>query len=151
METKIAKYTELSNKLYKICTKKELIRKKCEKLGRVECDMLNLLYHAEKPYCMKELAGIMGVTNSRITRLIDALVRKKMVKRFPSKRDRRVWQVEITENGKASNEKTNREFLSIQEKVIDYLPKENVDTIFEHAVLYLDAYIKVLENIEVKK
>ena len=73
----IEKYAELSKPLYTLCSKKELIRRKCTNLGRMECELLNYLKMAGRAVCMNDLSVEMKVSHSRVTRIIDSLVKKK--------------------------------------------------------------------------
>lgn len=148
METMVEKYAGLSKKLYSLCSKKEMIRRKCLNLGRMECDLLNYLNTIEEPVCMNDLSVEMKVSHSRITRIIDTLVRKKLVRRFPSKKDRRSWLAEITDKGQKANEQTILDFMNVQEDLINRLPKEKVEEIFAHIELYLDAYSAALVDKE---
>ncbi|NQV17974.1 MAG: MarR family transcriptional regulator [Armatimonadetes bacterium] len=145
MEKSVEQYVSLSKILYDLCSKKEMIRRQCLKLGKMECDLLNYLNAVDKPVCMNDLSVQMRVSHSRITRIIDTLVRKKLVKRFPSKRDRRSWLAQITENGKASDKKTISEFTKMQERLIEHLPAERVDAVYECVHLYISTYLEVLK------
>ena len=148
MEKIVAKYAELSRELYNLCSKKELIRRKCLSLGRMECDLLNYLNTIDKAVCMNDLSVEMKVSHSRITRIIDTLVRKKLVKRFPSKKDRRSWLAEITEKGKKANQQTILDFMNIQNDLISRLPKGKVNEIYECMIVYIAAYRSALKEKE---
>lgn len=144
MEKIVDKYAELSKSVYSLCSKKEMIRRKCLNLGRMECDLLNFLGNVEKPVCMNDLSVELKVSHSRITRIIDTLVKKKLVKRFPSKKDRRSWLAEITDKGIKANQQTILDFMNIQEDLINRLPKDQVDEIYKYINLYLTAYHEAL-------
>lgn len=140
MKTLVDKYADLSKEIYSLCSKKELIRRKCLNLGRMECDLLNFISTVEKPICMNDLSEEMQVSHSRITRIIDTLVRKKLVRRFPSKRDRRSWLAEITEKGRKANIQTMSDFINLQQDLINRLPKEKAEEIYNCIVIYVTAY-----------
>lgn len=144
----VDKYAALSKEVYNLCSKKEMIRRKCLNLGRMECDLLNYLNQVEKPICMNDLSVELKVSHSRITRIIDTLVKKKLVKRFPSKKDRRSWLAEITEKGRKANQQTILDFMNIQEDLINRLPSDKVEEIYHHIKLYLAAYQKALAEKE---
>jgi len=148
MEKYVDKFAALSKEVYNLCSKKEMIRRKCLNLGRMECDLLNYLNNVEKPICMNDLSVELKVSHSRITRIIDTLVKKKLVKRFPSKKDRRSWLAEITEKGKKANQQTILDFMNIQEDLINRLPQDKVDEIHQHITLYLAAYHRALSEKE---
>ena len=75
-------------------------------------------------------------------------MKKKLVRRFPSKRDRRSWLAEITEKGRKANQQTILDFMNIQEDLINTLPQDKVEQIYEDILLYLEAYHKALEEKE---
>lgn len=144
--SKIEKQKELSNLLYAISSKKELLRQKHQGLGKVEGKLLNYLSTVEKPICMNDLSVELKVSHSRITRVTDVLVKKKLVHRFPSKRDRRSWLAEITEKGRTANQEALGDFMNIQEDLISKLPQDKAEVILEHVSIYLDAYLEALEK-----
>jgi len=148
MDNLVIKYAELSKQIYQLCSKKEMILRKCLNLGRMECDLLNYLTVIEKPVCMNDLSVEMKVSHSRITRIIDTLVKKKLVKRFPSKRDRRSWLAEVTEKGKKTNKQTILDFMNLQEDLISKLKKDNPETIYKCVKFYVDSYLEALSEKE---
>ncbi|HPR17729.1 MAG TPA: MarR family transcriptional regulator [Candidatus Cloacimonadota bacterium] len=151
MKTLVDKYADLSKELYKLCSKKEMIRRKCLNLGRMECDLLNYLSLVDEAICMNDLSVEMKVSHSRITRIIDTLVRKKLVKRFPSKRDRRSWLAEITDKGRKMNKQTVLDFMNIQQDLITKLPENKAEEIYDNAMLYLTSYLTALEEKEIEQ
>ena len=150
MDKLVNKYAELSKQIYQLCSKKEMIRRKCLNLGRMECDLLNYLTTIVKPVCMNDLSVEMKVSHSRITRIIDTLVKKKLVRRFPSKRDRRSWLAEVTAKGKITNKQTLLDFMNLQEDLISKLKKNDPETIYKCVKLYADSYIEALMEKEVE-
>jgi len=148
MKDAMQKYANLSGMLYKLCSKKERVRRQCLKLGRMECDLLNYLDQAAEPTCMNALADELKVSYSRVTRIVDALVGKKLVKRYPSKKDRRSWLGEITKKGEATNAKTIVDFLNLQEDIINKLPEDKIEEIYKNMKLYVEAYHEALDEKE---
>lgn len=140
MKTLADKYADLSKELYSLCAKKEMIRRKCLNLGRMECDLLNFLSTVDDPICMNDLSEEMKVSHSRITRIIDTLVRKKLVRRFPSKRDRRSWLAEITEKGRKANTQTMFDFMNLQKDLISRLSEEKAEEIYANILEYITSY-----------
>jgi DNA-binding MarR family transcriptional regulator len=53
------------------------------------------------PVAMSQLSSRLNVTSSNLTGVVDRLVRKGLVRRFRSKRDRRVQHIEMTPEGRA--------------------------------------------------
>ena len=148
MEDVQQKFAMLNKEIYRLCSKKALIHRQCIKLGRMECELLNFLDSIDVPVSMNELSRALKVSHSRITRIIDNLVKKKLVKRFPSKQDRRSWLAEITSEGEAANQKALEEFIEIQKKLIEKLPKEKMDEIYDNVGIYLSKFNEVLREME---
>jgi len=152
MKNKVDKFMNLSKVLFSLCLKKEMIQRQCSNLGRTECELLNFLDNQEEPVCMNDLAVELKVSHSRITRIIDTLVKKNLVKRFPSKRDRRSWLAKITENGKNASKRTLEDFIKVQEQLLTKLPEDKIEEIYENVDLYLTVFLEVLkENKENKE
>jgi len=114
----------------------------------MDCELLNFFIQLNVPVSMNELSRALKVSHSRITRIIDNLVKKKLVKRFPSKLDRRSWLAEITPDGVKANKDVLNEFIEIQKKLIEELPKEKLDEIFDNVAVYLSKFNKVLRDME---
>jgi DNA-binding MarR family transcriptional regulator len=146
MENKIEKFTQLSNALHALCSRKQMMQRQCIGLGRMECQLLTYLNGLEEPVCMNDLSGVLKVSHSRITRIIDTLVKKKLVRRFPSKKDRRSWLAEITEVGKKAHEQTVEDFRKIQEDLIKILPESETEKMIDYVNQYLAAFNEVLDN-----
>jgi len=146
MKERTQKFMSLSRILFSLCLKKEMIQRQCSNLGRTECELLNFLDNQEEPVCMNDLAVEMKVSHSRITRIIDALVKKNLVRRFPSKRDRRSWLAKITENGKNASKRTLEDFIEVQERLIAKLPADKIEEIYENVDHYLSVFLEVLKE-----
>ncbi|MCK4957566.1 MAG: MarR family transcriptional regulator [Candidatus Cloacimonetes bacterium] len=148
MKNLVKEFAELSNQLYSLCSQKELTRRKCLSLGKMECDLLFHLSEIDKPVCMNDLAAELEVSHSRITRIIDNLVHKNLVHRFPSQKDRRSWLAELTKEGKTANSKSVNEFMGIQTDIIKSLPQDKLEDILESIKLYIAAYKTALTKRE---
>ena len=142
------KFATLNKEIYRLCSKNSLIHRKCIKLGRMECELLNFLSAVDVPVSMNEMARVLKVSHSRVTRIIDNLVKKKLVKRFPSKKDRRSWLCEITPEGLKANQDALEEFIAIQKRLIEKLPDDQLQQIFDNVELYLKSFNKVLREME---
>ena len=54
------------------------------------------------PVAMSQLSSRLNVTSSNLTGVVDRLVRKGLVRRFRSKKDRRVQHIELTREGRSA-------------------------------------------------
>lgn len=55
------------------------------------------------PVAMSQLSSRLNVTSSNLTGVVDRLERKGLVRRFRSKKDRRVQHIEMTPEGRAAH------------------------------------------------
>lgn len=69
-------------------------------LNTTEFGALEYLYH-KGPKAIQQICGKLLMANSSMTYVIDKLEAKGLVARTPSKRDRRVFTISLTEQGKA--------------------------------------------------
>ena len=71
-----------------------------------------------------ELSEKMGVAKSRITRILDGLVAKKLVKRKEDKNDRRLCLISFTAKGRAVAAELISTILNLHDEVFKDLPKD---------------------------
>jgi DNA-binding MarR family transcriptional regulator len=72
-----------------------------------------------------EIAARMSLTSSRLTRIIDGLVRKRYVTRHIDPLDRRIINVRLTKQGEAVGRKVSAECINVYELALGYLPEES--------------------------
>lgn len=137
-------FKRLNHKMNSLCVQKDVVHHSCTNLGRMECTVLQFLVDFGSKITMKELATLIRVSNSRITRIVDNLVRKGYVKRFPSNADRRVWYAELTKEGEEMANVSILEIKGIIKTVIDGIPADQVDTVLSNVELFVDLYKKAL-------
>lgn len=137
-------FKRLNHKMNSLCVQKDVIHHSCTNLGRMECTVLQFLVDFGNKITMKELSALIRVSNSRITRIVDNLVRKGLVKRFPSNADRRVWYAELTEEGKEVANVSILEVKGIIKNIVDQIPEKDVELVMEHVELFVDLYKKAL-------
>ena len=82
---------------------------------------------------VKELAGILRLDKSGISRMVEELVQKEFVERKPSKEDRRYVVLNLTVKGSERfNQIVNIKFKSI----LDRIPEEKRNQVIEALELY---------------
>ena len=144
----IIRSVKLDKLINQICIEKENIRKKCGMMSRIECALLLFLNKEEGGVCMNDLSSELKVSHSRVTRIIDSLVEKEIVDRYPSKKDRRKWYAELTEKGKRIADDTFEENLKMHKQLLSQLPDEQIDIVLECIEDYFSKYRQVLEEME---
>lgn len=93
--------------------------------------------------CIKELAGILKIDKSGVSRSVEELVKKGFVTRKPSKTDRRSVVLKLTESGKARFEKIEKDMYLEFKKVFSMIGKSDQDKVLEALRIYNEACRKV--------
>ena len=76
-----------------------------------------------------ELARRMQLSSSRLTRILDGMVRKNLVVRESASDDRRVVQVRLTEKGAELQHNLNSKYLQTHADIMELLPEEARDSV----------------------
>jgi len=95
---------------------------------------------------MNDLSEKMNLNNSTMTRVLDNLVRDKLVKRDKSEEDRRIVIVTLTEEGIEAAEKLNEALIEYYRKIIANIPEGEVENILGSIGLLLNAFSKANPN-----
>jgi len=144
------KFHDLINRLQIVISEIDYSQKACMQAGKMECQLLHYLYGTSGPVNMNELARVLNVSHSRVTRIMDNLVDKTLVTRRPSEEDRRCWFAMITDKGKKMAEASKQTIIDQQEKIIKFLPNDKVDAVIKAFEQYVKAYEKVLDETVIK-
>ncbi|NKB72566.1 MAG: MarR family transcriptional regulator [Candidatus Latescibacteria bacterium] len=101
----------------------------CFGISVSQCHTLSTLsQHGAQP--MGELAEAMRLKVSSMTRVVDQLVDKKLVRRDPDPKDRRVCTIALTAKGKNLFEKIEGELLEMEKQVLSQVaPKDRANLI----------------------
>jgi DNA-binding MarR family transcriptional regulator len=79
------------------------------------------------------LAKRMGLSSSRITRIIDGLLKKGMVKKEAGGKDRRIVDIGLTQDGIAVRSQLKAMYVSVHEEIINLLPSDAGESVI-HAM-----------------
>ena len=74
----------LAESLFSLIHYRSSVQKKCAQLGEMECRLLSLLADELEAVRMNELAERLGVSESRITRLVERMVKKGLLTKHRS-------------------------------------------------------------------
>ena len=146
MANNAQKFHELITRLQVVLNDIDYAQKACLQAGRMECQLLNYLYKLNAQANMNELAKELNVSHSRVTRIMDNLVNKSLVTRKPSEEDRRCWYAMITDKGIKLAQNSQQTVIDQQEKIIEKLPKAEVETVLKSFKKYVEAYEAVLKD-----
>ena len=112
----------------------------------MECRLLSLLAEELEAVRMNELAERLGVSESRITRLVERMVKKGLVTKHRSIRGRRSWDVSISQQGKDANVNVSAVSREVQAELMASLPEAEHELISRNVKTYIETYHQVLEN-----
>ena len=143
------KFHDLINRLQKVISEIDYSQKACMQAGKMECQLLHYLYGTSAPVNMNELARVLNVSHSRVTRIMDNLVEKNLVSRKPSEEDRRCWYATITERGRKMAQASQQTVIDQQEKILKFLTPSNVEPVLKAFEQYVKAYEKVLDETKI--
>jgi DNA-binding MarR family transcriptional regulator len=79
-------------------------------------------FRTDNVLSVNELAERLGLSPSRLTRIIDGLEGKRFVRRAISKRDRRVMDISLTDQGRVVQKQLEDTFVRTHEDIIRLLP-----------------------------
>jgi DNA-binding MarR family transcriptional regulator len=76
-----------------------------------------------------ELARRMNLSNSRLTRILDGLVKKKLVNRELGQKDRRVMEITLSEEGRSIQTMLEEDYVGTHEEIVQLLPDGAIDSV----------------------
>ncbi len=136
---------EITSRLFSNCNEKEslFIAKYDVSIVEFKC-LSKLLDHTT--LTVNHLAQKMSLTSSRVTRIIDKLVEKKLVSRVSGQHDRRIYNLSLTAKGKKITDELLKDHLRIHEEVLNNIPKKNHQQMITFLEQFNNAVEKWLKN-----
>jgi len=95
---------------------------------------------------MSALSDKLGLANSTVTRMVDQLVSKGLVRREPDPEDRRVVQVGLTAQGQGLHQALAADFQHFFSMVLAEIPLDQQTPIIDSLELVTQLIIKVMEQ-----
>ena len=129
------------------CQEKEVHLAELHGLTQAEFRCLRL-FGTDESLNNKTIAERMNLSPSRLTRIIDGLVKKKYIRREIDSSDRRNMKVNLSKKGKALVQQLNKAYVDIHEEILmDIAPSQHEQLIVAMTHL-LEALEKWLEKTE---
>lgn len=100
---------------------------------------------------VKELADILHVDKSGVSRSVEELVQKGFVERQPSKEDRRFVTLKLLPKGQERFEKIEHDMYLKFKEVFEHIPSDKQAQVVESLMLYNEACLKAEENTHERK
>lgn len=126
---------DITARLFANCNEKESLHATKHGISTVEFRCIRILAE-KKQLSVNQLAQEMSITSSRVTRIIDGLVAKKLVRRVIDKADRRVFNLSLTPKGEKLAQQCIDEHIKIHEEIIRNIP-----------AIYHQSMIELLEKL----
>ncbi|MDP8204558.1 MAG: MarR family transcriptional regulator [Candidatus Tenebribacter mawsonii] len=141
-----SEFIELTAKLQKLFIERDNSYTLCVVIGDIECALLRFLYKANKPLRMREIARMYEISNAKVTRVLNKLVKMGFVERYHSDDDRRSWFARITDEGLKMAENTSYKLNKFQEEVLELIPDNEIDKTYSALKTFVDAYEKIITD-----
>ncbi len=125
LRTIMSLFEEIDNKLLKTI---KINMNNYEKLTLAEANALYVI-GTQEPKTMKQIAEALGVAVSTPTRTIDRLVKKELVNRAVSTKDRRQLLIEVTPEGREILAEMDDECLMVIRKMVENLENEEIESL----------------------
>ncbi len=117
--------------LYQCCQQR--MQQQSERFDLPEAELRCLrLFGRERYLTPKGIAGQMGVVKSRITKLINGLLEKGLIRRFKDPQDSRISLLRLTPAGQAKLGRINAYLKSANQDVLARMTAEQRDKLLEH-------------------
>lgn len=90
-----------------------------------------------------DLAALLGVDKSTMSRTVESLVRARLVERKQDNENRRYVKVSLTERGQAIFQETDGKLIRYYEAILSAIPEEKQKQVLESALLMAAAMERV--------
>jgi DNA-binding MarR family transcriptional regulator len=136
---------EITATLFANCQEKELYHTQKYKVSMGEFRCIKII-HKYEGLTVNEIAQKMLLTSSRVSRIIDQLVKKQFVHRLSSEHDRRIYNISLTQKGKTLANKLIRDYDQIHEDIMNSITSKHHKRMIEMLEVLNDAVEKWLSN-----
>ena len=130
-DQQIDQFQHLIFKLYQCC--QERVQRQSEQFDLPDAELRCLrLFGQERYLTPKGIALRMGVVKSRITKLIEGLVKKGYIHRFKDPEDSRITLLRLTARGQAQLDRINRHLRKANQSVLSRMSEEQREALLMH-------------------
>lgn len=121
---------EITSMLFANCNEKESRHAAKYGLSAVEFRCIRKLFEKEQ-LTVNQMAQELSLTSSRVTRIIDGLVAKKLVNRVSGENDRRIFNLSLTPEGEKLAQDSIKDHIKIHQEIIKQIPEEYHQSMIE--------------------
>jgi DNA-binding MarR family transcriptional regulator len=113
----LKQFQELIMKLFQCC--QERMQYQCERFGLPDAEFRCLMLFGEERYLTaKGIAHKMNVVKSRVSKIVDGLIKKKLIQRIKDPEDSRISLLSLTADGQKKLSNINRFLQDIHYQVL---------------------------------
>ena len=117
----------------------------CCSVNKTQCFLIVEI--GRKPgISVKELADILRINKSGVSRLVEDLVQKEFVERKPSAEDRRFVTLNLLPKGQERFEKIEHDMYYRFKEVLEQIPEDKQEQVVEALKIYNEACLVVEDN-----
>ena len=114
----------------------------CCSVNKTQCFLI-VEIGREPGISVKELADILRIDKSGVSRFVEDLVRKGFVERKPSAEDRRFVMLDLLPKGQERFEKIERDMYDRFKEVLEQIPEDKQEQVVEALKIYNEACLMV--------
>lgn len=133
-ELQLKQFHELITKLYQCCHDRMLYQSERFQLPDAELRCL-MLFGEERYLTAKGISQKMNVVKSRVSKLIDGLIRKKLIQRLKDPEDSRINLLSLTSAGQEKINEINEFLEQVHESVLDQMAPDQRKTLLTNLEL----------------
>jgi DNA-binding MarR family transcriptional regulator len=123
----IQQFQTLVTKLFQCC--QERAQYQCERFQLPDAELRCLLLFGEERYLTsKGIAYKMNVVKSRVTKIVNGLVKKKLIQRIPDPEDSRITLLSLTADGQKKLNEINKFYDFVNHQVLLQMEPEQRKT-----------------------
>ncbi len=125
------------------CQEKEVRLAEVHGLTQAEFRCLRL-FGSDESLNNKQIAERMNLSPSRLTRIIDGLVKKEYINREIDQNDRRNMKVTLSKKGKTLTQQLNKAYVDIHKEILEDIEvkqHEPLITAMEHLLVALEKWL----------
>jgi DNA-binding MarR family transcriptional regulator len=143
----LKQFKELITKLYRCC--QERLQYQSDRFELPDAELRCLLLFGDERYLTaKGIAYKMNLVKSRVSRIIDGLIRKKMIQRIKDPNDSRVSLLSLTPHGQKKLEEINAFLENIHLQVLSQIAPDQRKTVLTNLEILKASMEAVKEMME---
>lgn len=127
----VEQFRRLVQRLFQCC--QERMNYQSERFGLPDAEIRCLLLFGEERYLTaKGIAHKLNVVKSRVTKIVEGLIRKSLLKKIPDPEDSRVVLLCLTPEGHTKLKEINRVMLDLHARVLGLIRPEQRSTLLSN-------------------